>query len=173
LGGVRAIVPDDLRGFSHIFPSLATVVFLAVDALMSFGRKAPPDQHRRRRGTVLRAAKRAAREGFVASLSLLLLVLSLSPRAADAHDWYWGLASPATGERCCTDRDCQAVGHRYSPEGHGLEVEIEGAWVPVAPGTLLPIPSPDGRAHACFWRRWTLDRRMVPEIRCVILPGEA
>ena len=140
---------------------------------MGSGRNAPPDRQRRRRETVLNAAGRVARKGSAAALSLPLLALFLLPKAADAHDWYSGLASPATGEPCCSDRDCQAVGHRYGPEGHGLEVEIEGAWVPVAPGTLLSIPSPDGRAHACFWRHWTLDRRMVPEIRCVILPGEA
>ena len=60
-----------------------------------------------------------------------------------------------------------------APDGVGgrLELGIGGVWVPLDPATLLTIPSPDGRAHACFEWRWML-RDMTPVVRCVILPGE-
>jgi hypothetical protein len=96
--------------------------------------------------------------------------LALTP-PAEAHDWYTELASPS-GEACCTRRDCEAADHRYDTVSGRLEVRVAGMWVPVDRGALLPVPSPDGRTHVCWWRHWTIDKRMKPEIRCVILPGE-
>ncbi len=90
---------------------------------------------------------------------------------AAAHDWYQDLKAPS-GERCCDGRDCVPVGHRNDPGSGRLEVEIDGRWVPVDPASLVAVPSPDGEAHACFWRHW-MARTMTPMIRCVILPGES
>lgn len=105
--------------------------------------------------------------------SILAIVAALSAPAgpAAAHDWYEGLTSPA-GERCCNGRDCVPVGHRYASGSGRLEVEIDGRWVAVDPGALVAVPSPDGEAHACFWRHW-MARTLTPMIRCVVLPGES
>lgn len=101
----------------------------------------------------------------------VLLALLVPVGAAEAHDWYTELASPS-GEACCTSRDCQPADHRYDPASGRLEVRVAGMWVPVERSALLPVPSPDGRAHVCWWRHWTIHKTMKPEIRCVILPGE-
>lgn len=102
------------------------------------------------------------------AVSAGLLVVA-SPAAG--HDWYVGLVSPA-GERCCSDRDCQPVDHRYDARTGALEVAVEEVWVQVDPRAVLPTASPDGDAHACFWRWWMV-RKMTPMIRCVILPGDS
>jgi hypothetical protein len=80
-------------------------------------------------------------------------------------------ATFASGSGKLTDRDCQPVDHRYNPEKRRTEVGIDGTWVPVDPAELVPVPSVDGSAHACFERRWARGK-MTPVIRCVILPGE-
>lgn len=100
----------------------------------------------------------------------LLFLAALAAAPAAAHDWLTGLTSPA-GEPCCDGSDCPAVDHRYDAVSLRLEVLIEGAWVPVDPAALLSVPTPDGRAHACYGRSW-LRNKMTPVVRCVILPGE-
>jgi hypothetical protein len=120
-----------------------------------------------------RAATRSARwpSGLSArALGFGFFTLAAAAAPLAAHDWYTGLSSPA-GDRCCTNRDCLPVAHRYDRETHRLQVRLEGAWWPVATAALLSVPSPDGMAHACFERRW-LRGRMTPVIRCIILPGE-
>ncbi len=112
----------------------------------------------------------SGRARAVAPRVAAVLLAGLAPAAAEAHDWYSGLRSPS-GDRCCTDRDCQRVDHRYNPETRRLELGIEGVWVPVDPAKLVAVPSADGAAHACFERHWML-RKMTPVVRCVILPGE-
>ena len=87
--------------------------------------------------------------------------------AAGAHDWYVSLTSPA-GERCCFARDCQGVALRRDAVG-GIEVAIEGRWVPVDASALLAAPTPDGGAHACY-RRLLVFGVEILRIRCVILP---
>lgn len=103
---------------------------------------------------------------IVATAMTLAVVLS-----AEAHDWYTELTSPS-GEACCTSRDCQPADHRYDSISGRLEVRVAGMWVPVDRSALLSVPSPDGRAHVCWWRHWTIHKTMKPEVRCVILPGE-
>ena len=105
-----------------------------------------------------------------ALLPVLTMTL-LGPAPVGAHGWLTGLTSPG-GELCCDDRDCPAVDHRYSREAGQLEVLIDGRWIAVDPATLVPIPTPDGQAHACYGRSWT-NNVMTPVVRCVILPGEA
>jgi hypothetical protein len=64
------------------------------------------------------------------------------------------------------------VGHRYGPGTGGLQVEIDGRWVPVEPGSVLAISSPDGEAHACRRHLQVFGARYL-RIFCVILPGES
>jgi len=116
------------------------------------------------------ASSSAARGSRWARLSLLLALLP-SAGAVEAHDWYTGLTSPA-GEPCCSGRDCEPADHRYDRATGRLEVEIAGTWVPVDSRAVLSVPAPDGRAHVCWWRHWTISGSMTPEIRCVILPGD-
>jgi hypothetical protein len=136
----------------------------------------PPDvpRARRLRGPRRTGLRRLARIGsrrvdVAGSVLLAVSCATLAPTAG-AHDWYEDLKAPRGG-MCCTDRDCQPVDHRYNPEKRRTEVGIDGTWVPVDPAELVPVPSVDGSAHACFERRWALGK-MTPVIRCVILPGE-
>lgn len=99
----------------------------------------------------------------------LLAALGRAATPAAAHGWYTDLVSPS-GERCCSEDDCRPVEHRYDPKTGQLE--LEGTWVVVDPRAVLPMSSPDGNAHACFWRWWMV-RKMTPMIRCVILPGNS
>ena len=104
------------------------------------------------------------------SLAAALCLVSWAS-TADAHDWYSNLVSPS-GEPCCDGRDCRPVESRYNPQSRRLELGIDGVWAPVDPGKVLPIPSADGNAHACFARLWRKGE-MTPLFRCIILPGEA
>lgn len=86
-----------------------------------------------------------------------------------AHDGYQGLTSP-TGESCCSERDCEAVSLKRDLVSGGVEVAIDGEErVPVDASALLAVPSPDGKAHACYSRLQIFGARGL-KIRCVILP---
>lgn len=95
----------------------------------------------------------------------------LAATSASAHDWYSGLKAPGGG-MCCSDRDCRPVDHRYNPGTRRLELSLDGVWTPVDPARVVLVASVDGAAHACFKRFWQLGR-MIPIVRCVVLPGEA
>jgi hypothetical protein len=103
----------------------------------------------------------------------VLWILAAAEPAA-AHDMYEGLTA-RNGQPCCNERDCRPVGHRYTAES-GHEVEIEGQWVSVAPGIILPTASPDGRNHACYYPVWSTYQSTTTVtyvLRCVILGGQS
>jgi hypothetical protein len=102
---------------------------------------------------------------------IFIVTLCVGVSTASGHDWFEALKSP-TGTRCCTDRDCEHADHRYNPQSHRLEIGIEGMWLPVDPNTIVQTPSADGKAYACYERRWLQGMKMPPLVRCVILPGE-
>ena len=86
-----------------------------------------------------------------------MLIAAAAPSLGGAHDWYTGLRSP-TGIECCGERDSRPAG--ISDE----------AWRPVEYDKVLPFPSPDGGAHACWGDPWGGKK---PAFRCIILPGTA
>ncbi|MCS6878648.1 MAG: hypothetical protein N2038_11745 [Geminicoccaceae bacterium] len=96
----------------------------------------------------------------------LCAALLIASHPAAGHDWYQGLRNPV-GELCCGVRDCAPVAE-CALEGRAGVVH-RGACVPIPPDRLVPIPSPDGRAHLCTRPHPTLGERIV----CVILPGSA
>src|SRR4051812_43369906 len=84
---------------------------------------------------------------------------------------------------CCSMKDCQPVGHRYTGI-KGLEIQIGEVWFVVNPASVLPLSSPDNDAHACYYygRTRNVDESSKnylnwyvtgPVIRCVILPGDS
>jgi|tagenome__1003787_1003787.scaffolds.fasta_scaffold20618130_2 hypothetical protein len=98
------------------------------------------------------------------------------------HDWYTALKAE-DGASCCSMKDCQPVGHRYTSI-RGLEIQIGGAWFVVSPASVLPVSSPDNDAHACYYygstrnvdessRDYLKWYMTGPVIRCVILPGDS
>lgn len=91
-----------------------------------------------------------------------LALLSTAP--AHAHDWYSGLKRPDGGS-CCNGKDCSAV-RMCVQDGHE-GVEINGKCRPIEWSKVLPMPSPDGQAHACH------GPGEDPLVYCYILPGEA
>lgn len=88
---------------------------------------------------------------------------------AEAHDWYGDLRT-SEGRSCCGGQDCRPVEYRYSVE-QGHQIRIGDQWFPVAPKTILPVSSPDGRTHACYLDPDGNGKR--PIILCVVLPGTA
>lgn len=104
--------------------------------------------------------------GVTRALILALGCLGL-PAAAAAHDWYGGLRN-GLGELCCSVRDCEPAAPCTTAEGReGLS--LLGRCRAIPWDRVLPMASPDGRAHVCAWRHPTLGERIV----CVILPGSA
>ena len=106
------------------------------------------------------------RIAFPATAACVCLVAS----PAVTHDWYEELRS-LSGERCCDARDCGRVGLCLRADRHeGLLVG--GVCHPIPWDKVLPVPSPDGAAHAC-WSKQDNYSPIGPPFRCVILPGSA
>ena len=98
---------------------------------------------------------------------IIVLVAAAAPLPAAAHDWYGGLRSPR-GVDCCGGRDCRPVPYRLNAETGREEIEANRAWWPVEYDKVLPFPSPDGSAHACW-----VSLVGPPAFICIILPGMA
>ena len=84
------------------------------------------------------------------------------PNQSAGHDWYTGLTSSA-GVACCGSAECRAAAARYNERTGSWETEvIKDTWLPVPPGALAPMPSPDGNYHVCEY---------AGTIRCFFQPG--
>ena len=58
-----------------------------------------------------------------------------------------GLTSSA-GVACCGSAECRPAAARYNLRTGSWETEvIKDTWLPVPPGAMAPIPSPDGNYH--------------------------
>jgi hypothetical protein len=85
----------------------------------------------------------------------------ISDRSA-GHDWYTGLTNSA-GVACCGSAECRPAAARYNQRTGSWETEvIKDTWLPVPPGALAPMPSPDGNYHVCEY---------AGTIRCFFQPG--
>jgi hypothetical protein len=98
---------------------------------------------------------------------LIMVLVAAAPWPAVAHDWYEGLRSPH-GADCCGGRDCRPVPYHLNPETGQEEIKANGAWWPIDYGKVLPFPSPDSSAHACW-----ISPVGIPAFICIILPGMA
>jgi hypothetical protein len=98
----------------------------------------------------------------------VLVALAAAAGPAVAHDWY-GELRDSKGDWCCNGQDCRRVEGCRIDGREGLA--IAGACRPIDGSKVLPIPSPDGAAHAC----WIPDPRPArpPILRCILLPGSA
>jgi hypothetical protein len=99
--------------------------------------------------------------------------------AQSSHDqWhavYETWTRPDGRGSCCNRFDCKAV--VYRDNGHGIEIRIDelgGTWHQVPLKTVLPFPSFNADAHACYVLQWCrTDGKHAPcrpDIRCVALP---
>lgn len=98
-----------------------------------------------------------------------VLVATLLPLQASAHDWYEGLRSPAGGS-CCNGQDCRPVAECITADKReGIELK-PGTCSPINYSKVLAMPSPDGKTHAC-----TGPSVHPPGVvaRCIILGGSA
>jgi len=91
--------------------------------------------------------------------------------SADAHDWYEGLRHPG-GMACCDSGDCRPVDFCVCA-GQRECLLVDGSCVPVPWDRVLPLPAPDGRAHACWPNDSDVPGSTRPVLICVILPGTA
>ena len=84
------------------------------------------------------------------------------PNPSTGHDWYTGLTNSA-GVACCGSAECRPAAARYNERTGSWETEvIKDTWLPVPPGALALIPSPDGHYHVCEY---------AGTIRCFFQPG--
>jgi hypothetical protein len=85
------------------------------------------------------------------------------PIPSAGHDWYTGLTN-SDGAACCGSAECRPAAARYNERTGSWETEvIKDTWLPVPPGALAPIPSPDGNYHVCEY---------AGTIRCFFQPGQ-
>ena len=98
---------------------------------------------------------------------LIMVLVAAAPQPATAHDWYTGLRSPR-GADCCGERDCRPVPYHLNLKTGREEIKANGAWWPIEHDKVLPFPSPDGSAHACW-----VGPVGPPSFLCIILPGMA
>jgi hypothetical protein len=98
---------------------------------------------------------------LIAGLAYVCAAGLASPSAG--HDWYTGLKSSA-GVSCCGSAECRPAAARYNQRTGLWETEvIKDTWLPVPPGALAQVPSPDGDYHVCEY---------AGTIRCFFQPGE-
>jgi hypothetical protein len=94
---------------------------------------------------------------------LASVLASSFPAPGTGHDWYKGLTNNA-GVACCGSAECRPAAARYNMRTGSWETEvIKDTWLPVPPGALAPVPSPDGNYHVCEY---------AGTIRCFFQPGQ-
>jgi hypothetical protein len=71
----------------------------------------------------------------------------LAPAGAEGHDWYSGLTDKY-GVSCCGGQDCKPTAMCRLPNGREGIIVLD-ACRPIPWDKVLPISSPDGRAHVC------------------------
>jgi hypothetical protein len=58
------------------------------------------------------------------------------------------------GISCCNAKDCEPIDDANIRVRHqGVEVYVEGEWVPVAPEKIRPYEAPDMHSHLCHMGR--------------------
>src|SRR5688572_16762891 len=79
--------------------------------------------------------------------------------AQSSHDQWHAIyetwTRPDGRGSCCNRFDCKAVTYRDS--GQGVEIRIDelgGSWHQVPMKTILPFPSFNAEAHACYVLEW-------------------
>lgn len=91
-------------------------------------------------------------------LPLLVAVMLALACPSSAHDPYMEWMRPDNGGSCCSGIDCDTVTVRVIA-GQYL-VMWRGVEYPAPVSTLLDVPSPDGRSHACV---------IAGVVRCLVL----
>lgn len=96
--------------------------------------------------------------GLVAA-SVIGFLLSPPQRAA-AHDHhryhaeFYSKWVTREGISCCNANDCQPIDDRnVRARSQGVEVYVEGEWVPVSPEKIRPYQAPDMNNHICHLGR--------------------
>ena len=115
-------------------------------------------------------ARLASRDEGKVMAPRLLMIAGLAsvfasgfPPPSTGHDWYTGLTNSA-GVACCGSTECRPAAARYNERiGSGETEVIEDTWLPVPPGALASIPSPDGNYHVCEY---------AGTIRCFFQPEQ-
>lgn len=101
---------------------------------------------------------------------LCVLLTLLLPVHASAHDWYSDLRN-ARGGSCCNGKDCREVAECITPKKReGLELK-PGVCSPIDYSRVLPMPSPDGKSHACTGP--SISEPGGVAARCIVLGASA
>ncbi len=95
---------------------------------------------------------------FVLLIAAILIgfLISLLPLRAAAHDhWtyhaeFYSHWLTREGISCCSGKDCEPIDDKnVRLRSEGVEVYVEGEWVPVTPEKVRPYHAPDMMSHLC------------------------
>lgn len=91
---------------------------------------------------------RAVASYLLAALAFVAVAQVFLPLKARAHDIYHDWKTN-NGVSCCHDKDC-APATMFTDADDRLYARQNGQTYFVPKEAILPIPSPDGRSHACI-----------------------
>ena len=104
---------------------------------------------------------RSSRLVFCARIAAIAVAFPLSlalPAVADDHHRhhaeFYSKWVTREGISCCNANDCQPIDDRHvRVRSQGVEVYVEGEWVPVSPEKIRPYHAPDMNNHLCHLGR--------------------
>lgn len=92
----------------------------------------------------------------LAAALVIGLPLGLTPFQVAAHDHdtyhaeFYSNWVTREGISCCNTRDCSPIDDKnVRIRSGGVEVYVEGEWVPVSPEKVRPYHAPDMNSHVC------------------------
>ena len=95
---------------------------------------------------------------IVASVLAALISMPSVRAAAQDHQTYhaefYSKWVTRDGISCCSAKDCKPIDDRnVRVRADGIEVFVEGEWVPVSPEKIRPYNAPDMNSHVCHLGR--------------------
>lgn len=104
----------------------------------------------------------------VAGCVALLLIAG----SAQGHSFYTELQRPDGGGSCCSSTDCRPVQPCLTTNKRSGFM-ADGVCEEIPANKVLPVASPDGELHACYFTQWTFGGSPTHHILCIIQAGQS